>query len=123
MNHSKLYVPDPNVWISFFKKSSQTKPVNQQGGNNMHSTKRSEEPMNVELISPVEAADERSQSTIKRLKKRNMHTHRARRKRINKIKTSQRSRKRKSSKSKRHRSAGKRKLKLRKKNRRDIFSN
>lgn len=70
MNHSKLYVPDPNVWINFFRKSSQKRVINQKGGNKVLSANTTNEPMNVELISPVEAADERTQSAVKRLRKK-----------------------------------------------------
>ena len=75
MNHSKLYVPDPNVWIHFFKRMSQKKAIHQKGGNNMLSAKQSDGPMYVELISPVEAANERTQSAFKRIrKKKDLHS-------------------------------------------------
>ena len=67
MNQSKLYVPDPSLWIIFFKHKTSKQVINQKGGNKVISTKRSAEPLNVELISPVEAADERTESRIRRL--------------------------------------------------------
>ena len=70
MNHSKLYVPDPNVWIHFFRRTSEKNKINQKGGNGIRSAENSKEPLNVELVSPVEAADERTQSAIKRLRKK-----------------------------------------------------
>ena len=70
MNHSKLYVPDPNLWIHFFKTKSEKKIINQKGGNNVLSTKTSTEPLNVELISQVEAGDERTASVINPLRKK-----------------------------------------------------
>ena len=83
MNHSKLYVPDPNVWIHFFKSTSHKKNISQKGGNSIHPAEQSIEPMNVELVSPVEAADERTQSTIKRLKKKTKPIRQSQRKPIN----------------------------------------
>ena len=83
MNQSKLYIPDPSLWINFFKHKTKKQEINQKGGSKVISTKRSNEPLNVELISPVEAADERTHSNIRRLvrkKKRVRHP----RKRINK---------------------------------------
>lgn len=124
MNHSKLYVPDPNLWINFFKRTSHKKVINQKGGKNMLSAKQSTEPMNVELISPVEAAHERTQSAIKRIRKKTKPSHK-RRRRINRRTNSGSSRKRKVSRSKKRRTV-KRKRKTRKNKRvkiaRDIFS-
>lgn len=100
MNHSKLYVPDPNLWINFFRKSSQKRVINQKGGNKVLSAKQSNEPMNVELISPVEAADERTQSAIKRLRKKTTSGHLGRGTHIKRAK-SKSSRRRKIVKSKR----------------------
>lgn len=126
MNHSKLYVPDPNVWINFFKKSSQKKVINQKGGNNVLSAKQSNEPMNVELISPVEAGDERTQSVIKRLRKKATSRGQRLRRRIKRNIKSRLFRKRRVAKSKRHRSvklqAKRRKRSKSVKTARDIFS-
>lgn len=101
MNHSKLYVPDPNLWINFFRKSSQKRVINQKGGNKVLSAKQSNEPMNVELISPVEAADERTQSAIKRLRKKTTSGHLGRGTHIKRRAKSKSSRRRKIVKSKR----------------------
>ena len=72
MNHSKLYVPDPTLWVNFFKNKSRRRVVNQKGGSNIISTKQISEsqPMNVELVSPVKAAEQRTETTIKRLRKK-----------------------------------------------------
>ena len=70
MNHSKLYVHDPNVGIHLFTRTSEKNKINQKCGNSsIPSTGHSKEPLNVELVSSVEAADERKQSAIKRLRK------------------------------------------------------
>lgn len=126
MNHSKLYVPDPNIWINFFRKSSQRKLINQKGGNKMLTTRNSTEPMNVELISPVEAADERTESAIKRLKKKTRSIQpQRRRKRINKRAKTRLSRKQKVGKGKGRKTVKRRTRAKRKKSvktTRDIFS-
>ena len=85
MNQSKLYIPDPSLWINFFKYKTKKQEKNQKGGSKVISTKRSNEPLNVELISPVEAADERTQSNIRRLVRMKKSV-RQPRKRINKKK-------------------------------------
>ena len=54
----------------FFKSKSHKKNISQKGGNSIHPAEQSFEPINVELVSPVQAADERTQSTSKRLKKK-----------------------------------------------------
>lgn len=127
MNHSKLYVPDPAVWINFFKTKSRRTLLNQKGGNNILSAKSrtTEEPMNVQLVSPVEAADERTTSTIKRLRKRMRPIRRRRRpqKRIKRKSKPTNGRKRKSARQKgrkllKHKPKKKRSTKLKK----DIFS-
>lgn len=125
MNHSKLYVPDPNLWIDFFKHKTHKKVINQTGGSKVISTKSRIKPMNVELVSPVEAADERTESVIKRLKKKSSPIRR-RRKRINRKKRSHFVRKKRTPQTKRKKTAKKRKHKGSRKglsaNRRDIFS-
>lgn len=124
MNHSKLYIPDPTFWVNFFKNKSRKKIVNQTGGNNMISTKQTsdEHPMNVELVSPVEAAEQRTETAIKRLRKKSRPIQR-RRKRINRKKQKPSVRKRKNGGSKR-RKVVKRKSKKRKsfRSKRDIFN-
>ena len=87
MNHSKLYVPDPVFWVNFFKNKSRKSAVSQKGGSNIISSNppAEEQPMNVELVSPVQAADQRTETTIKRLRKRSRPIQR-RRKRINRKK-------------------------------------
>lgn len=99
MNHSKLYVPDPNVWINFFKSKSSKKVINQKGGSNVQSAKKSE-PMNVELVSPVEAADERTESTIKRLRRKSIRRGQRGKKRINTKKRTKSARRKKPLKAK-----------------------
>lgn len=124
MNHSKLYVPDPNVWINFFKSKSRKKVINQKGGSNVLSAKKSE-PMNVELVSPVEAADERTESTIKRLRRKSMRRGQRGKKRINTKKRTRSARRKKSLKTKANRSTKrKHKPKTKRKSGRatDIFS-
>lgn len=103
MNHSKLYVPDPNVWINFFKSKSRKKIISQKGGSNVLSAKKSE-PMNVELVSPVEAADERTESTIKRLRRKSRRGQRGK-KRINTKKRTKSARRKRPLKTKANRSA------------------
>lgn len=124
MNHSKLYVPDPTFWVNFFKNKSRKKFINQKGGNNTISAKQSsdEQPMNVDLVSPVEAADQRTETTIKRLRKKPRPMQR-RRKRINRKKKTPAIRRRKKGGSKR-RKVVKRKSKKRKsiRTKRDIFN-
>lgn len=95
MNHSKLYVPDPSLWINFFKQKTSKRIINQKGGKNTSET----EPINVELVSPVEAADERAESAMKRVVRKKRRVIKRRKKRINKKKrTKSSSHKRKASK-------------------------
>ena len=127
MNHSKLYVPDPNVWIIFFKKSSQKRVINQKGGNQMNSTRHGNEPTNVELVSPVEAADERTQSAVKRIRKKAAQAPSRRKTHIKRRAKPRPSRKRKILKPKGQKSKLKGKTNGRRKNKsvktaRDIFS-
>ena len=125
MNHSKLYVPDPTLWINFYKSKSRKTLINQKGGNNIMSAKRTaEKPMNVELISPVEAGDDRTESTIRRIRRKTRPMRRPRQKRIKSKRKSHISRKRKTNSGKRRKPV---KLRLKKKKRqtktkKDIFS-
>lgn len=124
MNHSKLYVPDPTLWVNFFKNKSRRRVVNQKGGSNIISTKQISEsqPMNVELVSPVKAAEQRTETTIKRLRKKSRPNQRHR-KRIKSKKVTALVRKRKRS-VKKGRKTVRRKLKKRKppKSKHDIFN-
>lgn len=92
----------------------------------MLTTRNSTEPMNVELISPVEAADERTESAIKRLKKKTRSIQpQRRRKRINKRAKTRLSRKQKVGKGKGRKTVKRRTRAKRKKSvktTRDIFS-
>ena len=99
MNHSKLYVPDPNVWIHFFKRTSEKNKINQKGGNGIRSVEQSKEPLNVGLVSPVEAADERTHSAIKRLRKKTGSRRQTKSKSINRKAKSKPSRGKKAAKS------------------------
>lgn len=120
MNHSKLYVPDPNVWINFFKSKSRKKIINQKGGSNILSAKKSAEPLNVELVSPVEAANERTESVIKRMRPKSK---RRGKKRINTKKRTKTIRRKKTVKTKRNKSVKlKPKPKRKSSKKRDIFS-
>lgn len=70
MNNNKLYVPDPSVWIKYFRRK---KRVEQKGGGGMIPITEEKEtpsvdPVNVKLVSPIEAATDRVESAIKRIK-------------------------------------------------------
>ena len=124
MNHSKLYVPDPNVWIHFFKRTSEKNKINQKGGNSsIRSAGQSKEPLNVESVSPVEAADERTQSAIKRLRKETGSTRRSKGKSINVRTKSKLSREKKVVKSSRRETVTRKTKTRRRKSVTDIFSN
>ena len=71
---NKLYVPDPSVWVTYFRRK---KRVQQHGGGasmmpiveEQRYLPSTEGAVHVDLVSPVEAATERVQSTIKRIKR------------------------------------------------------
>lgn len=74
MNPSnKLYVPDPSLWITYFRRK---KRVEQRGGGGMipiveeKEKQPSVDKVNVKLVSPVEAATDRVGSAIKRIKRK-----------------------------------------------------
>ena len=73
-NVGKTYIPDPSPWISYFR---QKKRIEQKGGGKMIPIIEEYQPkvvptdkVNVKLVSPVEAATNRNESVIKRIKKR-----------------------------------------------------
>lgn len=71
---SKTYIPDSNIWIKYFRRRHHER-VEQKGGANMVTI--ATEPIDsqrggvkLNLVSPVEAAADRVESVIRRIKKR-----------------------------------------------------
>ena len=128
MDTSKLYIPNASLWINFFKKKRQ-ETVNQSGGGPKilpinELTKESDEsstqpaPMEVELVSPVQAATNR---VIKQVKRRRKRTRRSTIKNKRKQKRSQRKKKLRKGKKKGTATKKKKKKIIRRKMSRDIF--
>ena len=70
MSSSQTYIPDPSVWIKYFR----VKTRDQQKGRGKMipvSTSPNEAANGLTLVSPVEAAVERVESTVKRIKRNN----------------------------------------------------
>lgn len=75
MDTSKLYVPNATRWINFFK-TKKRETISQSGGgpnilpiNELSTTAGKSEPkqqLNVDLVSPVEAATNRAEKQVKR---------------------------------------------------------
>lgn len=60
MNHSNLYIPDPQKWIHFFKSKTQE-------GRGLPNTSNSSEPnVSVKAVSPAEQTVEQAKSEMKR---------------------------------------------------------
>ena len=74
MTSSQTYIPDPSVWIKYFRLKRR---VEQKGKGKMipvtvESASPNEAANGLTLVSPVEAAVERVESTVKRIKRNNV---------------------------------------------------
>lgn len=93
MDTSKLYVPNATRWINFFKTKKRETIVQSGGGpnilpiNELSSTADKSEPkqqLNVDLVSPVEAATNRAEKQVNRRRKMVRRKHIKRKRKGNK---------------------------------------